>query len=70
MSFLPLRWDEDFRFEMLDDDLLLQSPIELRIIAKEYAAYRQVGSISIDLSTLLQLEGDQAVEGWYPIIDK
>ncbi len=26
-----LRWDEDFRFEILDDDLLLQSPIELRV---------------------------------------
>ncbi len=29
-----------------------------------------MGSISIDLSTLLNTDSDQDVEGWYPIIDK
>lgn len=36
----------------------------------EHNTNRQVGSISIDLSTLLNTDSDQDVEGWYPIIDK
>ena len=71
------RWDEEFRFEVVDDSLLQDTPIELKVMDKlkdSYAHSELVGTVFIDLNPLIMRtahdsEKELVIQGSFPIYD-
>ncbi|PJF17466.1 hypothetical protein PSACC_02716 [Paramicrosporidium saccamoebae] len=63
-------WREDFRFEVPDDTLLQDAPLELKVFDFDaITADDSVGMVTVDLNPLVSLEGPSQMAGWFPIYD-
>ncbi|KAI9179317.1 hypothetical protein H9P43_005980 [Blastocladiella emersonii ATCC 22665] len=68
-------WNVDFRFEVADDSMLQNEPLEIRVLDYDaITANDAVGSVLIDLDPLLQLDSGvddrvAQISGWFPLYD-
>lgn len=68
-------WNETFRIEVYDDEMLQDFPVELKVIDKDVmTSGQQIGVVCIDLIPLLTSGTDDRDEltqiaGWFPIVD-
>jgi Ca2+-dependent lipid-binding protein len=63
-------WREDFRFEVSDDTLLQDAPLELKVFDFDaITTDDSVGMVTVDLNPLVSLEGPSQMAGWFPIYD-
>ena len=63
-------WREDFRFEVSDETVLQDEPLELKVFDFDaITADDSVGSVTLDLNPLLSLDAPNQLAGWFPIYD-
>jgi hypothetical protein len=63
------RWDEEFRFDVVDDAVLQSQPIMFKVMDHDvYTTDATIGVVYVDLNCILMKEGC-SVQGWYPIYD-
>lgn len=63
-------WREDFRFEVSDETMLQDEPIELKVYDYDaITADDSVGTVTIDLNPLLSPDTANQLAGWFPIYD-
>ncbi|XP_067655808.1 C2 domain-containing protein 5-like isoform X2 [Haliotis asinina] len=64
------QWDSDwFKFEV-DDEVLQDEPLELRVLDYDtYSAHDAIGKVYIDLNPLLTRESPHVINGWFPVYD-
>eukprot|EP00611_Tribonema_gayanum_P007613 TRINITY_DN1701_c0_g1_i3.p2 TRINITY_DN1701_c0_g1~~TRINITY_DN1701_c0_g1_i3.p2 ORF type:complete len:164 (-),score=52.02 TRINITY_DN1701_c0_g1_i3:1184-1675(-) len=69
-------WDEEFRFDVADDSMLQNEPIEFKVMDKDvYTADDAIGKVYISLGPLLMRaadateKSDLAIQGWFPLYD-
>jgi uncharacterized protein YbjQ (UPF0145 family) len=65
-------WNESFRLELYDDDMLAEEPLEFKVWDKDfYSPDDAIGVVLIDLSPLLAAHEDapKVIEGWFPLFD-
>lgn len=63
-------WREDFRFEVPDDTLLQDEPLELKVFDFDaITADDSVGTVTMDLNPLLCPDSSNQMAGWLPIYD-
>ena len=61
-------WNEDFRFDILDDAVLQDEPLLLRVMDYDvYSASDLIGSVYISLNPLFL--GSNSISGWFPVFD-
>ncbi|OQR94613.1 hypothetical protein ACHHYP_01091 [Achlya hypogyna] len=66
---LTPRWDEEFRFDVVDDAVLQSQPIMFKIMDHDvYTTDATIGAVYVDLNCILMKDGC-SVQGWYPIYD-
>ncbi|RQM23253.1 hypothetical protein B5M09_002650 [Aphanomyces astaci] len=66
---LTPRWDEEFRFDVVDDAVLQSQPIMFKVMDHDvYTTDATIGIVYVDLNCILMKEGC-SVQGWYPIYD-
>jgi hypothetical protein len=65
-SFNPV-WDEDFRFEVSDDRILQDGPLQLR--AMDNSTNETFGYLMIDLNPLMAADSPYVLNGWFPLFD-
>ncbi|CAK4738250.1 unnamed protein product [Aphanomyces euteiches] len=62
-------WDEEFRFDVVDDAVLQSQPIMFKVMDHDvYTTDATIGIVYVDLNCILMKEGC-SVQGWYPIYD-
>ncbi|CAM9963369.1 unnamed protein product, partial [Choristocarpus tenellus] len=69
-------WNEEFKFEVADDSVLQNEPIEFKVMDHDvYTTDDTIGQVYVDLSPLLmrtahdQDTKDLVIQGWLPIYD-
>ncbi|XP_071100395.1 C2 domain-containing protein 5-like [Haliotis cracherodii] len=64
------QWDSDwYKFEV-DDEVLQDEPLELRVLDYDtYSAHDAIGKVYIDLNPLLTRESPHVINGWFPVYD-
>jgi hypothetical protein len=63
-------WNEDFRFEVVEDSDLQNEPLEIKIMDYDQITYNDaIGTVFIDLNPLLTMDSNAQVSGWFPIYD-
>ncbi|KAJ1510770.1 hypothetical protein HMI56_006183 [Coelomomyces lativittatus] len=63
-------WNQEFRFEISDDSMLQNEPLEIQILDYDaITANDAVGSVLIDLDPLLQMDRIGQISGWFPLYD-
>lgn len=67
-------WNEDFRFEVIDDSILQDAPIELKCLDHDLYSSELIGIVYIDLNPLIMRTGDGTerdlfIRGWFPLYD-
>lgn len=63
-------WNEDFRFEVTEDSVLQNEPLELRILDYDQITYHDsIGTVLVDLNPLLTWDTNAQISGWFPIYD-
>jgi hypothetical protein len=67
-------WNEDFRFEVIDDSILQDAPIELKCIDHDIYSSEVIGVVYIDLNPLIMRtthgsDRDLSISGWFPLFD-
>lgn len=67
-------WNEDFQFEVLDDSVLQDEPLELKCMDHDIYASELIGAAYIDLNPLIMRikdgeEKDLIINGWFPLFD-
>ena len=67
-------WDEDFRFEIIDDSSLQDAPVELKVMDQDLYSSELIGIAYIDLNPLIMrtIEGNDRnlqIKGWFPLFD-
>lgn len=63
-------WNEDFRFEVTEDSVLQNEPLELRILDYDQITYHDsIGTVLVDLNPLLTWDTSAQISGWFPIYD-
>ncbi|GAB5353601.1 hypothetical protein AAMO2058_000049200 [Amorphochlora amoebiformis] len=64
-------WNETFRFKVLDESVIYESPLQLTVFDKDtFSANDPIGSVVIGLGNLLNAEkSQQRVTGWFPLYD-
>jgi len=63
-------WNEDFRFEVNDDSILQNEPLEIKVLDHDaITANDAVGSVFIDLNPLLTWDSNDQICGWFPLYD-
>lgn len=63
-------WREDFRFEVPDETLLQDAPLELKVYDFDaITADDSVGTVTLDLNPLLSSDAPRQLTGWFPIYD-
>lgn len=60
-------WDHDMRFEVSDDRLLQDGPLELR--ALDSASGELLGFLMLDLNPLMAADSPYVLNGWFPLFD-
>lgn len=63
-------WNEDFRFEIVDDGRLQVDPLELKVMDYDQITYNDsIGVVWVDLNPLLTWDSEGQISGWMPIYD-
>ena len=67
-------WNEEFRFEVIDDSVLQDAPIELKCMDHDLYSSDIIGVIYIDLNPLIMRtahgsDRDLIISGWFPLYD-
>ena len=67
-------WNEDFIFEVIDDSLLQDAPLELRVVDQDLYSSELIGIVYIDLNPLISRTIDDSdksltIKGWFPLFD-
>ena len=67
-------WDEDFRFEIIDDSSLQDAPVELKVMDQDLYSSELIGIAYIDLNPLIMrtIEGNDRnlqIKGWFLLFD-
>jgi len=67
-------WNEEFRFEVIDDSILQDAPIELKCMDHDVYSSEVIGFVYIDLNPLLMRtthgsDRDLVISGWFPLFD-
>ena len=67
-------WKEDFRFEIVDDSLLQDAPVELKVLDQDLYSSELIGSVFIDLNPLVMRSTEEndrnpMIRGYFPLFD-
>jgi Ca2+-dependent lipid-binding protein len=68
-------WNTDFKFEVMDDSTLQDSPVEFSVIDQDLYSSELIGSVYVDLNPLIMRtthvssRGPLVISGWFPIFD-
>ncbi len=67
-------WNQDFQFEVLDDSIMQDEPLELKCMDHDLYASDLIGVAYIDLSPLVMrtaegVDKDLTMNGWFPLFD-
>jgi hypothetical protein len=67
-------WNEEFRFEVTDDSVLQDAPIELKCLDHDLYSSELIGVVYIDLNPLIMRtthgsDKDLIIKGWFPLFD-
>lgn len=67
-------WNEEFRFEFIDDSVMQDEPLELKCMDHDLYTSDLIGVAYIDLSPLIMrtansAEKDLVISGWFPLFD-
>eukprot|EP01113_Clastostelium_recurvatum_P019072 TRINITY_DN2249_c0_g1_i2.p1 TRINITY_DN2249_c0_g1~~TRINITY_DN2249_c0_g1_i2.p1 ORF type:complete len:1532 (+),score=404.05 TRINITY_DN2249_c0_g1_i2:123-4718(+) len=63
-------WNEDFRFEVPNDSMLQDEPLELKVWDYDVVSSNDIiGVVYLDLNTLLNRDAIGHIAGWFPIYD-
>eukprot|EP01041_Mallomonas_annulata_P008408 gene8408-17329_t len=68
-------WEEEFRFEIVDDSILQNTPVEFKIMDQDLYSSEQIGGVFVDLNPLIMRTAngsdnrDLVIQGWLPIYD-
>eukprot|EP01038_Epipyxis_sp_PR26KG_P009930 gene9930-13358_t len=68
-------WNEEFRFEVTNDSVLQDAPVELKCMDNDLYSSELIGVVYIDLNplimrtTTLDSEKDLIIHGWLPLFD-
>lgn len=67
-------WNEEFRFEVIDDSVLQDAPVELKCIDYDLYSPEVIGVVYIDLNPLIirtahGSDRDLVMSGWFPLFD-
>ena len=67
-------WDEEFRFEIVDDSVLQNYPVEFRVMEQDLYSAKIIGAVFVDMNPLLMRttgvsDKDLVIKGWFPLFD-
>jgi hypothetical protein len=67
-------WNEDFRFEVMDDSSLQEAPLELKVVDQDLYSSELIGMVYIDLNPLIMrtiedTDKNLVMQGWFPLFD-
>jgi hypothetical protein len=67
-------FNEEFRFEIVDDSILQDVPLELKVIDQDLYSSELIGVVYIDLTPLIMRtahsnDKDLVIQGWFPLFD-
>jgi hypothetical protein len=67
-------WDEEFRFEIIDDSSLQDEPVELKVLDQDLYSSELIGIVYIDLNPLIMRTIEDSdrnlqIKGWFPLFD-
>ena len=67
-------WNEEFRFEVIDDSVLQDAPVELKCMDHDIYSSEMIGVVYIDLNPLIMRtahgsDRDLMISGWFPLFD-
>lgn len=67
-------WNEEFRFEVIDDSILQDAPVELKCMDHDIYSSEVIGVVYIDLNPLIMRtthgsDRDLVISGWFPLFD-
>jgi hypothetical protein len=67
-------WNEEFRFEVTDDSVLQDAPVELKCMDHDIYSTEFIGVVYIDLNPLIMRTAhgshrNMVISGWFPLFD-
>lgn len=67
-------FNEEFRFEIVDDSVLQDVPVELKVMDQDLYSSELIGVVYIDLTPLIMRtahsnDKDLVIQGWFPLFD-
>lgn len=67
-------WDEEFRFEVVDDSVLQNTPVEFKVMDQDVYSSDVIGVAYVDLNPLIMRtahgsDKDLVIHGWFPLYD-
>ena len=67
-------FNEEFRFEIVDDSILQDVPLELKVVDQDLYSSELIGVVYIDLTPLIMRtahsnDKDLVIQGWFPLFD-
>ena len=67
-------FNEEFRFEIVDDSILQNVPLELKVMDQDLYSSELIGVVYIDLTPLIMRtahsnDKDLVIQGWFPLFD-
>lgn len=67
-------FNEEFRFEIVDDSILQDVPLELKVMDQDLYSSELIGVVYIDLTPLIMRtahsnDKDLVIQGWFPLFD-
>jgi uncharacterized protein YbjQ (UPF0145 family) len=64
------KWNQVFRVEVSDDNMLQELPVQLAVWDKDVVSDDSIGTVVLDLNCLLRKgNGPAKISGWFPIYD-
>jgi hypothetical protein len=67
-------WEEEFRFEVVDDSFLQNTPLEFKVMDQNISSSELIGVVYVDLNPLIMRtahdsDKDLVIEGWFPLYE-
>jgi hypothetical protein len=68
-------WNTDFKFEVMDDSTLQDSPVEFSVMDQDLYSSELIGVVYVDLNPLIMRTAHVSsrdalvISGWFPIFD-
>lgn len=68
-------WNCDFKFEVMDDSTLQDSPVEFSVMDQDLYSSELIGNVYVDLNPLIMRTAHVSardplvISGWFPIFD-